>query len=421
MALLEGCKHALEISVPVTDVEHETERVVASIQKKARLPGFRPGKAPASLIRSRFVSDIRQEVLESLIPRFLQQKFAEDQLRVVGRPDITDVHFHQGEPLRFKAEFEVAPEVEIGAYRDIEVTYREPEVTDADVERRLEEIREQKAEYVNIDPRPVEDGDYAVVALHSLAGVEGTPIEQAELVLHVGDEETLAAFTENLRGMSPEEEKEFDVTYPGDYAQERLSGRTIRFRVKLTMIRRKDLPDLDDDFAQGLGDYQNLEELREAVRKSLFREREFGAQQQAKDSLVDKLVDAHEFPVPEVFLDRQIEIQVENHLRSLAMQGVDPRSVQLDWAKIKQSQREKAIREVRASLLLEKIAEREAIDTTNDEVDREVQRIARQEREPAAAVRIKLEKDGSLRRIAARIRTEKTLSFLFEHARKVAG
>ncbi len=420
MALIEGCKHEFEITVPLEDIRKETDRIVANIQKRANLPGFRPGKAPASLIRTRFQGEIRQDVLESVLPKAFRAKAEEEQLAVVGTPNVTDVHFHEGEPLRFKAEFEVAPTIELKQYRDLPVQYDEAPVTEEKIDERVESIRNQKAEFVNEDPRPLADGDYAVVSLKSVGGVDGEPIENDEMVLHLGDAETMPEFTENLRGMSPEEEKEFEVSYPEDYAQERIAGKTVRFLVKVKAVRRKELPELNDEFARDLGDYQNLGELREAIRKAIQAENQYTAQQDAKARLIDELVNTHEFPIPEVFIDRQIEAQVEGYLREIAGRGVDPRSLKLDWEKIKQAQREKATRDVKASLLLEKVADTESIHAANDEVDKEVQRFARQEREPAAAIRMKFEKDGTLGRIASRIRTEKTLSFLFEHARKTA-
>jgi trigger factor len=417
--LVEGCKHEIEITVPVDEIARETDRVVATIQQKARLPGFRPGKAPASLIRSKFSKQVRDDVLENLLPKYFKQKMEEEHLEVVGRPNVKDVHFHEGEPLRFKAEFEVAPEIELNDYRGVTTHYAEPQVTDEDIAKRLDEIREQKAQFVNIEPRPVADGDYAVVTLDSLSELD-QPIHQDEIVLHIGDPETLADFSEALRGMSPGEEKEFDVTYPDDFGQQRLAGKTVRFRAKLTMIRRKEWPELNDEFAQDLGDYQTLNDLREAVRKAIFSEREYAAQQKAKDELIGKLIETHEFPVPEAYIERQIEAQVENQFRELAERGIDPAKLKIDWAKLKESQRPKALRDVKASLLVDKIAEREAIVPTNDEVDAEVQRIAKQQREPVAAVRKKLQKDGVLSRIAYQIRSNKTLNFLFDHARKVA-
>jgi trigger factor len=418
--LVEGCKHEIEVTVPVDEIARETDRVVADIQQKAKLPGFRPGKAPASLIRTKFSKQVRDDVLENLLPKYFRQKVEEEHLEVVGRPNVKDVHFHEGEPLRFKAEFEVAPEIELKDYRGVTVHYSEPVVADEDIAKRLEEIREQKSQFVNVEPRPLEDGDYAVVTLDSLSGVEQA-IHQDEVVLHVGDPDTMSGFSDALRGMSPDEEKDFDVTYPEDFGQQRLAGKTVRFHAKLTTIRTKELPELNDEFAQDLGDYQSLDDLREAVRKAIFHEREFASQQKAKDQLIDKLIETHEFPVPEAYIERQIESQLENQFRDLAERGIDPTKLKLDWAKIKEAQRPKALHDVKASLLVDKIAEREAIAPTNDEVDTEVQRIAKQQREPVAAVRKKLQKDGVLSRIAYQIRSNKTLNFLFEHARKEAG
>lgn len=412
-------RKTLELTIPSEEVSKATERAISSIQKKVRLPGFRPGKAPASLIQKRFEDDIRQDVLKELIPKYFWKRAEDEGLAVVGTPDISEVHFHPGEPLRFKAEFEVAPEIELKEYKGLTVLYREPEISDEDVARRIEELRDQKAEYVNVDPRPLADGDYAVLALESLAGVT-PPVQQDEVSLHVGGEDTLPGFSDNLRGMSPGEEKEFDVTYPEDFGQPKLAGKTIRFRARVKGVRRKELPEVNDEFAQDLGDFVNVEELREAVRKSLFLERQFIAQQEAQNKLVEKLVDLHDFPVPDAFVDRQIELQVERHLQGLAAEGVDPRTVRIDWDRIRPSQRDRAVREVKASLLLNKIAEREGIYATNEEVDREVQRIAKQAREPVAATRMRLQKEDGLRRIASRIRTDKTLNFLFEHATKVA-
>jgi len=416
----ESIKHSLEITVPVVEVEAETERVIDSLRQKIRLPGFRPGKVPAEIIRRRYDRDIRQEVIEKLLPKHFHDRAEKDGLIVVGTPNITNVHFEKGEPLRFKAEFEVAPTIELKEYKGISVPYQEPEITGEDVDRRLAQLREQKADYVNVDPRPVEKGDYAVVSLESLAGVEGQPIRQDEVVLEAGGQDTLADFSANLLRMTPGEEKEFDVRYPEDYGQPKLAGKTVRFRAGLKVIRRKELPEINDEFARDLGDYQNLDELKEAVRRALFVERQFMAEQEAKNRIIESLVEQHEFPVPEAFIDRQIENQVERQLTALAAEGVDPRSIKLDWEKVKATQRDKAVREVKASLLVNKVADAENIWPTQEEVDREVQRIARQEREPVAATRKRLEKEDGLRRIASRIRTDKTLSFLFEHARKTS-
>lgn len=421
MALVEGCKHRLEINVPAEEVEREDNHVVEAFRGQAQLPGFRQGKVPASMIRSKYKAEIRRELLEALVPKALRSALQDEDLSLVGTPDIKEVHLEKGEPLRFTAEFEVAPEIELGDYLNLTVKYEEPEVTDEDVTGRIDLIRNQKADYINVDPRPAEEGDFAVVSLKSLSEVEGPPIEEDEMMLHIGSEETLKDFSDNIKGMEPGQEKEFDVSYPEGYGQERLSGKTVRFHVTLKVIRRKELPELNDDFAQDLGDYKNIEEVRDAVRSSMQGEREMVAQQAARDELVGKLVDLHDFALPEVFIQRQIDAALEAKVRELMAQGIDPKNLDVDWQRMRESQRDGAIRQVKASLLLDKIGEREAIEVTPDEVDAEVQRYARSRQEPVAATRKTLEEAEELPRIASRIRTEKTLTFLFEKARKVAG
>ncbi|MGH9658813.1 MAG: trigger factor [Bryobacteraceae bacterium] len=420
MAVIEGCKHALDITVPLDEVAGETERVVADIQKRAKIPGFRPGKAPLSLIRKQFQGDIRNRVLENLIPRHLQTRLEEENLRPVATPDVTNVKFDAGVPLEFTAEFEVAPQVDLLEYKGLTVPYHDPEITEEDITGRLGDLRERKAEYVNVDPRPLEDGDHAALALESLAGLAGPPVKQDELTLELGGGETLEAFTTNLRGMSPGESKQFEVAYPDDYGQRRLAGKTVLFRAEVKAVRRKELPEVNDEFAKDLGDYQSLDELREEIRKSLFSERQHAAQEEAKNKLVESLVDAHDFPLPEAYVERQVRNRIEQVLGGLAAEGVDIAKLKPDWQKLRETHRERAVREVRASLLLSKVAAAESIEATRDEVDREVERYARQHREPIAAARIRMEKDGALGRLAAHIQTQKTLGFLFEHARKVA-
>ncbi|MFL6351789.1 MAG: trigger factor [Bryobacteraceae bacterium] len=411
-------KRSLEIEVPLEEVERARERVTNSIKQRVRLPGFRPGKAPISLIQSRFESEIRSEVLEVLLPQAFRERVEKDELKVVGTPDVSDLHFEPGQPIRFKAVFEVAPEFELGEYRGVPVKYEEPTVTDEELEKRLESMRESKADYVNLDPRPIENGDFVLVHLKSLSGL-AEPIDQ-DVQIQVGAGDTLPAFTENLIGTNPEEVKDVEVTYPEDYGQERLAGKTVHFQLTPKVIRHKELPALDDEFARDLGDYKTLDELKEAVRKSIFHEKQYVAQQAAKEALIDRLVETHEFPVPEVYIDRQIENQVRAQLRDLVGKGIDPNSVKIDWQKVKESQRDKAHRNVKASLLLEKVSEKEGIKPTKDEVDREVQRIARQEREAVPVTRARLEKEGTLARIADHIQAEKTLHFLFEQAQKQA-
>jgi trigger factor len=411
------CKRSLEIEIPLAEVEKANERVTNSFKERVRLPGFRPGKAPLNMIRSRFESEIRSQVLEVLLPDAFRKSVEEKGLKVVGTPDVSDLKYEPGQPIRFKADFEIAPEFEVQDYRGLPVKYEEPTVTDEEIDKRLESLRESKASFVNLDPRPIEKGDFVQVHLKSIAGL-AEPIDQ-EAQIEVGAEETMPGFNEALIGANPEDLKQVDITYPENYVRENLAGKTVSFEITPKVIRRKELPALDDEFARDLGDYQTLAELRDSVRKSIYHEKQYAAQQTAKEEAVDRLVERHDFAVPEVYIDRQIENQMRMQLREMGA-NVDLSQLNLDWGKIKEAQRDKALRNVRASLLLDQIARRESIQATQEEVDREVQRMARQNREAVPVTRAKLEKDGVLDRIAGSIQTEKTLQFLFDAAEKQA-
>mgnify|MGYP005832157335 FL=1 len=419
MALIEGCKHSIEVTIPAEAVAAEIEKVTENIRAKAHIQGFRPGKAPSSIIRSRYAQDIRQEALENLVPRFLEQACERENLRVVSRPSIKDLHFHEGEAVHFKAEFEVAPEFELKEVRGLKVAYAEPAVTDAEVEERLHQLRESRAEFVNLDPRPAEDGDHCLVSLETIAGVEGEPLRQDDINIEIGGKDTFEGFSQALLGAVPGDVREAEVAYPENYGVDRLAGRTVRFRITLKQIRRKELPEVNDEFARDLGDFQSIDEVREEIRKAIFREKDYEAQVKAKNDLVDQLVAMHDFPVPEAYIDDRIENMLDGQIRSLQSQGVDTSKIRIDWQKFRQNQYEQAKHDVKAALLLGKVASAEHIHASEEEIGQEVQRIARQRREPVAAVRLKLEKEGGIQNIVNRIITDKTLKFLFDHAVKL--
>ncbi|MFN7648879.1 MAG: trigger factor, partial [Acidobacteriota bacterium] len=327
MALLEGCKHEVELTVPLLTLADETDRAVEKIRAKVQLPGFRPGKVPASLIRQRFQHEIRQDVMEAVIPKAFHEHAQAEKLDVASQPNVVDLKWEPNEPLWFKAQFEVAPQFELeDNYRGLTVPYLQPVVEDSQVEERLLALQQQKAEFVNEDPRPAASGDNVLVELESLSGVDN-PVNEKEVALALGDEATLPAFNENVVGMEPGDEKQIAVTYPEDYGADHLAGKIVNFRVKLTTVRRKELPELNDEFAQDLGDFKSIDELKQAIQRSLLAEREREAQGKAREKMLDALVALYDFPIPTAYVDRQIESTLEPRFRSLAEQGIDVRKL----------------------------------------------------------------------------------------------
>jgi trigger factor len=413
------CRRELEISIPWTEVEKEAGRVVDALRRQVRVPGFRPGKVPDTVIRTRYHDEIRKEVVEQLVPKYFWDEAKQQDLSPVGSPNLHDVHFHEGESLHFKAEFDVLPAFELSDYHRLEVPFTEPEVQDGEVDKELEQIREQHASYRNVDPRPLTVGDIAVVSLKS-GEVAGAPtIDQDETSLTIGDAGTLPEFNENLSGRSPGDELDFEVTYPEDFGNEKLAGKTIPFHAVIKSIRQKELPELNDDFAADVGDFRTLDELRTRVHEMLAHNRRRSAVEAAKDKLVNQIVEMHDFPVPESLVERQIQTRIERTLRSLQRQGVDLSKLNLDAAKLREAERDRAARDVKAGLLLERIAEAENIQATQEEIDAEVQRYAKQTEQSVAKTRQKLAENGDLDRLQSSIRNEKALNFLFDEAVKV--
>lgn len=417
------CQRELEIEIPAEVVEKETQRVTREFTRLARIPGFRPGKAPAELVRRRFWDDIKSEVLHSLIPTSLQNAFREGNLNPVGNPSIAELQFEPAKPLRFKASFEVLPEFTLGEFKGLSVEAAKVEVTDQDVEQELERLREQAATYMPVEDRPAEDGDTVVASLVGVvtnAKEKREPLVLDEVEVHLGEEGTMEAFSQGLQGVRAEEERQFDAPYPDGYPDARLAGQTVAFTARVKAVRRKQLPALDDEFAQQVGNYKTVQELTQKLRQDMQQAAARQEKELTQQRLLDELLSRHEFPLPEALVQHQIDMRLERRVRALVAQGIDPQQVQVDWAKVRRDQREGAIRDLKLGLLLERIAKVENLQSTEEEVASEIERLAQSSNQTPEAVRARLTKEQGLDRIESAIRSEKVIEFLHSQARIAA-
>ena len=392
------CKKELVIEVPLDVVQREAESVVAQFAKRARLPGFRPGHAPAALVRRHFREDIQSEVAQTLIPRFFETVVKDNKWQVVGQPRFEELKFEEDQPLTCKAAFEIFPEFELKPYKDLEVEVEEVAVTDADVEKALDELREQAAITEVVNDRAAEDGDLLTVSYQgrdTQASANET-VEAKEAVIHLGSPQTVAAFTENLRGIKPGEVREFPVTYPEDYPQKSLAGKILSYHVEVQSIKRKVVPPADDDLAKSVSEFQTLDELRAKLRQDLGGQAQHRAEMAAKQKLAEKLVELHDFPVPEVLVEAQLDRKMERMLSQLISQGIDPRETQVDWRKVREDARADAEKEVRVSLLMTRVAEAEKIELTEEELDDLIRELAQERHLTPAELKTRLTRDGKL-------------------------
>jgi trigger factor len=384
----------------------------------ARIPGFRRGHVPASIIRQRFSEEIKTDMVEALIPRFFKQEAERLSLHPVSQPRVTDLHLHEGEPLRFKAAFEVLPEIKLEGYKELRAEKPEIAVSEADVEQSLADLRERHASFNPVEGRALADGDFAQVSLdgNPKAG-EGQPVHMDEVLVEIAGGNTMPEFTEHLRGTSAGDERTFDVSYPEDTHDRRLAGKTFSYAVKVQAIKQKSLPELNDEFAKQLGEFQTVDDLRKTIREQIESERKHQAEHDAKDKLVGELIQRNDFEVPDSLIEQQIDIRLERGLRALAAQGLTAEQMKkMDLQRLRAGQREQAIHDVKAALLLERVAEEENVQVSDEELNQELEALAKQSKQTSEAVRARLTRDGGLDRIRTRIRNEKTLEFLYNQS-----
>jgi trigger factor len=416
------CQRELTIEIPADVVKAETDNLVNRYQKLARIPGFRKGKVPASIVRQRFAKDIEGDVVEALVPRYFREEAKKQNLAPVSQPRVTDLHIHEGEPLRFKASFEILPEFKLAPYHDIRVSTIDTTVTDEDVETALNNLRQQHATYSAVEEdRPLADGDFAVVSFKGTpkgGEANAKPVEVDEIMVEIGGENTIPEFTENLRGAKSGETRTFDVNYADDFSDKRLAGKSLTYEVSVKGIKTKSVPELTDEFAKELGaELNTVDELRNRLRDNMKAEKEHEATHQGKDKLIEELVKRNDFPVPEAMLNEQIDIRLERGLRALAAQGMRTEDMKrMDFGRLRAGQREAALREVKGSLILEQIADEEKIEVSDEEFDREIEALATQSKQTVEQVRARLTQDGGLDRIRHRLRNEKTLDSLYRRS-----
>ena len=420
----DSVKREISVEIPAAEVTRETELQIQRYQKSARLPGFRAGHVPASIIKQRFGDGLKNDVIEALAPKHFRKEAEKQGLIPVSQPRITDLHMHDGEPLRFKATFEVLPEIQVEGYKDLRADKPEIAVTDQEVEDALNNVREQRATYTTVEGRTLAEGDFAQASMDGkpkdgkdVAEASANPVHMDDVLIEIGGKNTVPEFTQHLTGASAGEERTFDVSYPEDVSDKRLAGKTFVYTVKINGIKQKSLPELNDDFAKELGEFTSLDQVRKQLRENMEAEKKHNTEHAAKDKLVAELVKRNDFEVPESLIDRQIDLRLERGLRALAAQGMKMEDLKkMDMPRLRAGQREQAVNDVKSSLLLERIADLEKIQVSDEEVNREVEALAKQSKQTSEAVHARLTQDGGLDRIRMRIRSEKTLDFLYHQS-----
>lgn len=417
------------VEVPAEQVSETYKKLTKRYQKVARIPGFRAGKVPESLIRSKFAKELRQEVLEALVSERFRKEIEERKLRPVSEPQLLDLQLTDGSPLRFKAAFEVLPEVNISGYESVRVERPKVDLSEEEFESELNRVLESHATVEPVEEeRPLADGDWAdirytgdVRPLAQTVTEEGATAEKSEpitgedVLIEIGGNNTIQAFSDALRAKKPGDQLSVEVEYPADFSDKRLAGQVVNYDVTVKAIKKKIFPQRDVELAKQLGSAESWDEFEKQFRENLARRKREALESQAKNKLIEGLIDKFHFPVPESVVQQRIDARLERGLRALAQQGMKPDDMRkLDFGRLRAVQRGEAEREVKASLIVDKIAEAEKVEVTDQELENELLMLSLQTREPYETLRDRLTRDGGIQRLREEMRREKTGTVLYE-------
>lgn len=414
---LNSYKRGMEVEVPPDVVSAEMEKAYEAYRRGVRIPGFRTGRIPLSLVKQRFGKQVEGEVLSHLIEKYAREALEEKRIQPIHRPILDEYDYRQGEPFVFRATFEVRPALRIEAYRDIRVSRREALVPEAKVEESLDALRERAARYSSAEGRRAEPGD---VVVGTLSGrfLEGTgkDFTGEPVTMTVDSEENHPEFNTALKGISAGEHRMFQVRYPDDYPSGVLAGRLLEYVLVAGEVKIRELPALDDDLAREIGDFPSLAALREHVRQEMVRRENAVADSEAKDKILTELVEKHDFEVPESLIEAQLDRQVEDQVRGMLIRGIDPHHAEVNWKEEREKGRPVAIRRVKAMLILEAIASQESIAVTPEEMNERLRDEARRQKVSVAELKEQLARKGHLESLERQLTREKSLDFLLDHA-----
>jgi trigger factor len=414
----------IKIELDSATVRQAYDRISDRYAKQATVPGFRPGHAPRAVVRNRFKNEIRGQVLQELVPEAVDAAIHKHELHALGEPDVQLENAESLEklgetPVSVKVNVEVLPKVDLHDYKNIEVVRQTRPITDERVTEMLDALRETSAAMQPVEDRGAALGDTVTINVEGkfVDLPEEENIQQDDVEVNLGGQGVQQEFTDNLIGTKADDEKTFLVVYPEDYRSPELAGKKVEYTAKVTAVRVKELPEVDDEWAGSLGEeFDSVATLRTKIRENMERQAVQEADHRLRADLMQKLLDRHEFEVPQSLVEHQTSYRLESVVRDMIGRGVDPRNQNVNWEGAREELRVQAEADVRGSLLLEQIAQEEKIDVSSEEIEAEIQAIADSSKQPIEQVRSVLTKEGGERSIASRLRNRKALDLLVENA-----
>ena len=405
-----ACKRRLQVEAGPEVVKDAWEKAFKRVQKDARLPGFRKGKVPAGMIKLHFADDVRKEVARHLIPDVYRQALQETKLRPVEEPDLKEVTLEEGAPLKFEAMVEIKPVIALGQYAGLSVKYAPKPFEEREVDEALEHLREQHAEFRTVE-RPADVHDHVIMD-YTLTPEGMDARTETGYGFLIGSGAVMPEVEEAVIGLVAGGERTTHVRFPDDHRNEALRGKAGEAKVKVTEVKEKVLPALDDELAKTVGQFDTLDALKEGVRKGLQSRRDAENRQALENAVTEAVLAGHPVEVPEALVLRQVGHLIEHTRERVRRQGMDPDKLPWDYGKLLEELKPGAEKAVRRSLVLEAIAEKEGLIPTDSDVDAEVEKIAVANNRAVPAVRRIMQDSGDLDGLRHSLRETRTLEFL---------
>jgi len=402
----------IDLEILPEKVEEERERIVAIYASQAKIAGFRKGKAPRDMIGRMFAEDIQKEIVDSLVPKVLEEELKGLRLSPVSTPVIQDLHFDEGQPLRCTVAFEVVPEFDLPDIDEIQVPKKEVAVGDSEIEQTLEDLRSRAAEYIPAGDRGVAEGDYVVLEIKGKDVRTKRFLPTEKTVVLAGQPDNDKALNENLMGLKAGEEKTFRVTYEEKHPAKKLAGKEIEYLLKVTSIKEKKLPDLNDDFAKSLGNFQSLDELKEKIRAELLASKEKAARSEMASLLLKEIAGRVSLDLPKTLVNQEMVAILRRALSSVPQAGLTPESVE----PLKAEARKQAEANLKNHFILEKISEREGVTVSEEELQEEIKYLARANNVPLAQFADSLNQEGRKEDLKENLLLKKTVDILLKRA-----
>ncbi|MGD9345057.1 MAG: trigger factor [Candidatus Aminicenantes bacterium] len=409
---INDCKREVELEIPSDEVKKEFDHAVQNFSKRAKIKGFRPGKAPAHIIKQMYYPEIRESVVNSLAPKALNKKLKEHNLVPLGNPIINKLNFEEGEPLQMTAQFEVWPEFELPDYRNIPINEKKASVSEEEIDQALEDLLQKSAEYTPVEGRAVKDEDYVIAEIKGKDMRTNKLLPTEKVVILAGHPENEQALNENLRGLKQNEQTNFHVKYDKEHSNKKLAGKEIDYTLKVLSIKEKTFPELNDEFAKGLGEFNDLKELREEAKKQILAAKKEDSEREMAEEIIQIIADRVSFGLPESIVEQEYLSIIQSFLSSRKPQDIPKEEAE----KIKEEAKKKAEQKLKKHLILTKISEVEKIEIKAEDIEEEFKAIAKANNMPLAQVRAQIDKEGHREEIENRARLKKTVDFLLKNA-----